>query len=229
MSIKKIIRNIIRNIGYEITKVGEVDLLESLIFKKNHKDFFFLQIGANNGKRFDPIFNVVTSLDLSGLAIEPVKEYYDELVVNYRNSKVIPVNRAIYEENKKISVFRVKKDVDLPEWTKGIASLDPEHYKKSNTDEKDIVEEVVEAITFEKLFKDYSVKNIDLLQIDTEGYDYNLLKLFPFEKFQPQIIHFEHGLPNKIMSVEQMLEITSLLLNFGYKIIMKEYDCIGYK
>lgn len=215
--------------GYELTKLGEVDLLESLIYKKNYKEFFFLQIGANNGKRFDPIFNAVKRLNLRGLAIEPVEEYYNELVVNYKNSKVIPVNRAIYEENKKISIFRIKQDIDLPEWSKGIASLNPKHHQKSNTDGKNIVEEVVEAITFEKLFEDYNVKNIDLLQIDTEGYDYNLLKLFPFEKFQPSIIHFEHGLPDKIMTIEQVSEITSLLLSFGYKTIMKEYDCIGYK
>jgi FkbM family methyltransferase len=229
MSVKKIIRSMFRSLGYEITKLGDVDLLESMIYKKNHQDFFFIQIGANNGKRFDPIYNVVQSLNLKGLAIEPVKDYYNELVETYKNSRVTPINRAIYEDNKTISIFKVKQDADLPEWSKGIASLNSEHHKKSNTSKENIVEEVVEAITFEKLFEDYNVSNIDLLQIDTEGYDYNLLKLFPFEKFQPSIIHFEHGLPNNIMSVEQVSEITSLLLNFGYKTIMKEYDCIGYK
>lgn len=79
MSIKKVIRDVFRGIGYEITKVGEVDLLESLIYKQNHKDFFFIQIGANNGKRFDPIFNVVNKLKLKGIALEPVQEYYNEL------------------------------------------------------------------------------------------------------------------------------------------------------
>ena len=229
MNARKIIRGFIRKMGFEVLRLGKVDLLESLIYKKNHKDFFFLQIGANDGKRFDPIFNVVKSLNLRGIALEPVKEYYNDLVVNYKNSRVIPVNKAIYEENKKISIFKARGNTNLPEWSKGIASLNPQHYKKSNTDEKNIVEEVVDAITFEKLFEDFDIKNIDLLQIDTEGYDYNLLKLFPFDKFQPSIVHFEHGFPNKIMSIEQISEITSLLLNYGYKIIMKEYDCIAYQ
>jgi len=227
--IKKIIRNIVRKFGYEITKIGEVDLLESLVYKKNHDDFFFIQIGANDGRRFDPIFDVVKSLKLTGLAIEPVKEYYKELVLNYKNSNVKTLNKAIYEENKKISIYRVKEDLDLEEWTKGIASLNPKHHEKSKTKNEYIIEETVEGITFQKLFADYNVKNIDLLQIDTEGYDYNLLKLFPFERFQPSIIHFEHGLPNKIMTIEQVSEIVSMLLNFEYKIIMKEYDCICYK
>lgn len=73
------------------------------------------------------------------------------------------------------------------------------------------------------------LQTLTILQIDTEGYDYNLLKLFPFDKFQPSIIHFEHGLPNKIMSIEEMSEINSMLFGYGYKAIMKEYDCIAYK
>lgn len=149
--------------------------------------------------------------------------------MNYQGSNVLPVNKAIYEENKAITIYRAKHDADVQEWAKGIASLNSEHYKKSNTEKENMIEEVVDAITFEKLFKDFRVSNIDLLQIDTEGYDYNLLKLFPFDSFQPSIIHFEHGLPNKIMSIEQISEITSMLLSFGYKTIMKEYDCIGYK
>ncbi len=229
MSVKKIIRKIVRHFGYEITKLGEVDLLETLIYKNNHKNFFFIQIGANDGKRFDPIFQIVSSLKLKGIAVEPIKEYFDELLINYKNSNVIPVNKAIHEENKEISIFRVKTDVDLPEWSKGIASLNSEHYKKSNTDKKNIIEEIVEAITFEKLFNDYEVTRVDLLQIDTEGYDYNLLKLFPFDQFQPSIIHFEHGLPNKIMSIEEISEVNTMLLGYGYRTIMKEYDCIAYK
>jgi len=227
--IKKLIRDLLRNCGYEVLKIGDTDLLESIIYKKNYKDFFFIQIGANNGKRFDPIFNIVNKLNLKGIALEPVKEYFDELVLNYKNSNVLPVNKAIFEENKEITIYRVKQDAVINEWEKGIASLNSEHYKKSNVSDANIIKETVEAITFEKLFKDYNVSNIDLLQIDTEGYDYNLLKLFPFEKFQPSIIHFEHGLPNHIMTHEQITEIISILIGYGYKIIMKQYDCIGYK
>ena len=97
MSIKNKIKNIARRFGYEISKVGDIDMLESMIYKEYHKDFFFIQIGANNGKRFDPIYNIVKTLKLKGLALEPIKEYYDELVENYKNSNVMPVNKAIYK------------------------------------------------------------------------------------------------------------------------------------
>ncbi len=229
MNIKKIVRNLFRSFGYEITKIGDVNLLPSLIYKYHHKDFFFLQIGANDGKSFDPIYDVVIKLKLSGIAIEPVKEYYKELVKNYKNTNVVTVNKAIYEKNGEITIYRVKNDNDLPKWSQGIASLNPEHHKKSNIDESYIIEEIVDAITFEDLFDSYNIKRIDLLQMDTEGYDYTLLKLFPFDKFQPSIIHFEHGLRHEIMSIKEINEIISMLLNYSYKIILKDYDCLAYK
>ena len=208
--------------------MGNVDLLESLIYKNYHKDFFFIQIGANNGKRFDPIFNIVNSLKLKGLALEPIKEYYDELVKNYQNSNVIPVNKAIYKNNQKLSIYRLVSNDNLPEWTKGIASINPEHFKKSRIDKSNVYEEIVDAITFEKLFQDYKVSNCDLLQIDTEGYDAEIIKMFPFSKFKPKIIHFEHGIDDEIMSQEDFLEISKILLEHKYKLIMKQYDCIAY-
>ena len=38
----------------------------------------------------------------------------------------------------------------------------------------------------------HHVKKIDLLQIDVEGYDYELLKSFNFERIKPQLIRYEH-------------------------------------
>jgi|SaaInlStandDraft_5_1057022.scaffolds.fasta_scaffold28429_2 FkbM family methyltransferase len=228
MSIKNKIKNIARRFGYEISKVGDIDMLESMIYKEYHKDFFFIQIGANNGKRFDPIYNIVKTLKLKGLALEPIKEYYDELVENYKNSNVMPVNKAIYKNNQKLSIYRVKANNSLPEWTKGIASVNPEHFKKSKLDNSQMCEEIVDAVTFNTLLTDYKVLDCDLLQIDTEGYDIEVIKMFPFSQIKPKIIHFEHGLDDGVMSNDDFLEVSRILLDYKYKIIMKKYDCIAY-
>lgn len=228
MNIKTKIRDILRKLGYEISKVGSVDILESLIYKNYRPDYFFIQIGANDGKRFDPIFGIVNKLHLRGLVLEPVKEYFDELVENYKNTKVVPINKAIYTDNKKITIYRVINNSSLPEWIKGIASIDPDHYKKSNIDKLDIVEEIVDGITFDALLSEYHVINLDLLQIDTEGYDKEIIKSIPFEKIKPRIIHFEHGFADNVMSINDFLQINKILLENNYKLIMKDYDCIAY-
>ncbi len=217
-----------RSLGYEISKIGDVDLLESLIYKNYHKDFFFIQIGANNGKRFDPIFEIVNTLKLKGIALEPIKEYYTELVKNYEGSNVIPVNKAIYSNNEKITIHRVVNDETLPEWTKGIASINPEHFKKSGVDKSNMYGEVVDGITFDTLLKEYGITNFDLLQIDTEGYDIEIIKMLPFSKIKPRLIHFEHGLKDGVMTNNDFMEASKILLENNYRLIMKEYDCIAY-
>ena len=41
-------------------KSGDLNPLEQLIYKYIDDDFFFIQIGANNGKRYDPINHFIT-------------------------------------------------------------------------------------------------------------------------------------------------------------------------
>lgn len=229
---KILLKNIARKFGYQISKLGNVEiLLESFIFKyaQEDSDFFFVQIGANNGIRYDPIYSTVNELKLKGIVIEPIKEYYEELVKNYQHlPSVKTANVAIYAENKELTFYKVKKNNDLPDWVNGIASLDEHHHIKANTPSEYIEREQVVGIDFDTLIKGYSIDRIDFLQIDTEGYDYHLLKMFPFDKFKPKLIHFEHSLHHQVMSFEQYNEINAYLISLGYKTIMTHTDTICY-
>jgi hypothetical protein len=49
----------------------------------------------------------------------------------------------------------------------------------------------IDTINFELLFNQHSINHLDLLQIDAEGFDAVIIKLFPFERIKPSIIHFE--------------------------------------
>lgn len=141
---KNFVKYIFRCLGLEISRIGSNEKsLESLIIRYSSKDdeFFFIQIGANDGVRYDPIYNIVNKLNIKGLVIEPINDYYVELVRNYSGNKNIKtVNKAIYSEDKVITMFRVRSQQNLPDWSNGIASLDPNHYKRSNTPEESIVE-----------------------------------------------------------------------------------------
>jgi FkbM family methyltransferase len=223
------IKNIFRYFGYDVLKLGNLEFLESLIYSHYGRDFFFVQIGANDGIMKDPIYEIVNELNLSGLVIEPVNEYYDELVKNYKNNRnVVPVNKAIYEFSQVLTFYKYKTASQTKDWQQGIASLIPKHHLKSGVESEFIEEVKADGITFSELFDLYNITKIDLLVIDTEGYDYNLLKLFPFDKFKPKIIQFEHGLPSNFMTKEQYSELSALLLNQGYLIITKNFDSIAY-
>ena len=41
------------------------------------------------------------------------------------------------------------------------------------------------------VIKQNNFNDIDLLQIDTEGYDWNIIQMFDFDLFQPILIQYE--------------------------------------
>jgi hypothetical protein len=54
-----------------------------------------------------------------------------------------------------------------------------------------IREETVDCITFDDVLARLPSERLDLLQIDVEGLDTYLLSLFPFDRVQPEIVHWE--------------------------------------
>lgn len=230
MKLKNLIKHLVFKLGFSFTRVGNTDFLYSLIYRNHHKDFFFIQIGANDGVRFDPIHEIVTVLKLKGLALEPINEYFSELAITYKNTNVLPINKALYSSITTIPMYKASKSAyTKSECSKGIASLNPDHHLKSGVESTEIIEEMVSTITFDALIDEYQITKVDLLQIDTEGYDYDIIKMIPFDKIKPSIIIFEHGICDQVMSPGQLSELISLLVTKGYQLHVNEYDCIAFQ
>ena len=86
-----------------------------------------------------------------------------------------------------------------------------------------MVEEPTDCFTFERLLKKYDVKKIDILQIDTEGGDYNILKTVPFHLIKPKVIRFERVL----LSEDEKKKSVELLKKQGYHLIKAGMDYIA--
>jgi hypothetical protein len=115
-------------------------------------------------------------------------DYFKELQRNYkRYPGIVPVRSAIHNVEKEMVIYRVDpaKMPDLPKWTKGISSFNKDHHKLSGTSSDHIIEERVPCISLGQLLDDYQVKTIDLLQIDTEGYDEIMLNI-DFNHIKPK-------------------------------------------
>ena len=163
-------------------------------YKKNGK-FTFIQVGANDGVSFDYLFDFVNERNSYGVVVEPVKEYFDELVKNYHhNPNIIKINKAIHDSDKSIVIYKIKAEskTKYPDWVKGIASLDKNHHKTLGINSEDIISEIVETQEFNHLVMECCLQNkVNYLQIDTEGFDYNILKMIDFEIMYPEIIKYE--------------------------------------
>jgi FkbM family methyltransferase len=195
-------------------------------FKTDSK-FNFIQVGANDGVSFDFLYDFVTKRNSSGIVVEPIQEYFEELVINYKNfPQIIKINKAIHPIDKKIIIYRISHNAmkKYPDWVKGIASLDPKHHLKTNIETKDIIQENVEADSLMNIIiENIKVNQIDYFQIDTEGFDFEVIKGMDFKCFKPLMIKYE----SVNLSKEDKKDLKLLLKDNGYYLFDEKGDSVA--
>lgn len=239
---KRLVKYVLGKSGYRITRLNNGPKLEgNTLFEavlkqrlRQSPDFFFVEIGANDGVFCDPIFDFVTRNHARGIVVEPLKDLFRKLVHNYKDHPgVVPVNAAIHATEKSMTMYRVDpvRGADLPPWVKGMGSFRKEHLTESQVvnipTECLLIEEVV-CVTLREILEKYRVAKVDLLQVDTEGYDYEIIKMIDFVRYKPNIIHFEHGLTHEIMGWDRFIECLQLLYKQEYTVIVESNDAIAY-
>lgn len=140
------------------------------------------------------------------------------------------VNAAIHNSEKEMNIYKVdpKKSQRLKHWTKGIASFNENHHKLTNTPSEVIVTERVPCITLNELLQNHDIKTADLLQIDTEGYDAEIILNMDLNIIRPKIINFEHGLSAGTMNKETFSKVCDFLRNHGYNLSLNRQDLTAY-
>lgn len=227
---KRLLRDLTYRLGYQNLDHLTL-LLESRIRKVN--EFFVVQIGANDGTTYDPIHGfVMTHRDkVRGVMLEPLPDVYQQLEETYRDHPGIrTLQVAIHNTERSMQLYRVDpaRVAELPSFVKGIASFDPEYHRKSNTPSELIVSETVPCITFDELLRSHEIKKVDLLCIDTEGYDAEIIRGMDLGKVMPSILYFEHGLRDGVMPEAVFAEVMALLNRLGYDVFVGEYDVIAH-
>ena len=85
---------------------------------------------------------------------------------------------------------------------------------------KNIIKKKIKTLTFSEMIKNYNIKinNIDFLNIDTEGSDFNILKSINIQKYKPKLICIEISQFTKKVDKKKILNY--LKLNH-YKFVYK--------
>lgn len=211
--------------GYEIQKIGKTPhLLEQLINKKG--PLTFLQIGANDGISFDNLYPIVTKYRCKGVVVEPLPDMFERLSLNFKHHKQIkPVRMAVHPTATAAEIYRVSKNRldQYDDWCSGIASFNKDHLLKHNIQEEDIEAEIVPCQPLMSLIAEQELVSIDYLQVDTEGFDHEILKMLDLESIKPSIIKFEkvHTPATEFKNIREKLEA------HGYRIIDDTRDAIA--
>lgn len=157
---------------------------------------FFVIVGANNGETKDFLSGYLTNDSVSGILIEPVQKLFNQLKRKFSpNQKLIFENCAIYGKKCKKTLYVLEGDSLLPGWTEGLGSFSKStilyHRNQVEDIDKYVVPELVNCVTFNGLMEKYNPDTINILQIDCEGYDYEILLSIDFEIWRPEIIIIE--------------------------------------
>jgi len=196
-------------------------------FKRNfpeNKKFSFIQIGGNDGVSFDFLYSEVMKRESKGLILEPSPKYFEELKFNYKDLPSINlVRKAIYTNNSLVKLYEVNSQglKKIPDWGKGVGSIDKAHLTNRALSDDDINVVEVEGITFMDLLENFpEFYSINYLQIDTEGFDFEILKLIDFSRFQCDFIRYEKA----NLSLSDLQGSEELLISNGYQILGDEHD-----
>jgi FkbM family methyltransferase len=178
------------NYKYPHTTVNLVELGYALLRGSKSSNFNIVQIGVFDGKVSDPLKDILSNgnNNVNVLLVEPQPNCFKELGRMYGSRPGFSLeNVAITEQDGPIMLHLPNGEDTSPK-----ASLDKSHFSRFNIAEKNLRSIQVEGLTIKSLLKKHQAFNdIDLLQIDTEGLDYKILRQFLDLNILPKIVNIE--------------------------------------
>ncbi len=166
----------------------------------------FLQIGANDGMRNDPIREFVVRHRWSGILVEPLPNVFELLKRNYRhvrNGALVFVNAAVSSADDQVLSFWTFRDDFLRTLAleERLDCLRKSSFKKEmlleflgpRPDPDALLKEIkVPCLTVNRLIEKYwNGGEIDLLVVDAEGHEPAIFSGMDFRRWRPRAIFFE--------------------------------------
>lgn len=200
---------------------------------------YFVQVGSNDGAQNDPIHRLILdNPGWRGIFIEPVPFLFEKLKANYRaeqelHARFVFENVAIAEKAGEAAFYCVSEDAKkalgerLPFWYDQLGSFDRQHIVKhlDGLLEPFIVELQLPCLPIGEVLTRQGIERVDLLHIDTEGYDYNVLKQFDFARYQPRVVLYEH----KHLGRERRTAAAQLMQAAGYRLHPRIDDTLAIR
>ena len=199
-------------------------------FAARYPEPFFVEIGANDGDHHDHLRPFILSRRWRGLMVEPVPYIFEKLRANYDAVEgVSPVNVAVADRDGELPFFHLAEPAEedrarLPDWADGIGSFSREavlsHARAIPDVERLIVRTEVPALTFESLCRRHSVSRVDLILVDTEGYDRQILESIDLGTWHPRLVVYEHY----HFSPEEQAACLEYMRGAGYETLEEGFD-----
>ena len=198
------------------------------------KNKVFIQIGTNDG--YDDFNNIVKTYSPSKvILVEPNKHLNKKINEAYSGiDNVFLENLAITDINKGVVKLVIPKNNSFGRSVNGVNYGDPSASGGFSLipmddwgDDFETIE--TDSMSLNDLCEKYEINDIHYLQIDTEGYDSEIIKSIDFSRLKIDIIKYEwwgfsedafkrYGDKSKLYGLNGMNYVSNLLESLGYTV-----------
>lgn len=185
-------------IQHSYSQYGEDLLIAKLLAKEK---IFYIDVGANEPQKFNNTFHFYLH-GSQGINIEPDPTLLSKF--NESRKRDINLNYGLASKPGWLTFYKMYPGVN--------STFSQQHYLQNLKNKSLLLSSTkIKVKTLTQIFRKYLPDNtaIDLLSIDTEGYDYQVLLGNNWQKYQPTVICIEtqsHNLAHKF------------LIKLGYKL-----------
>src|SRR5262249_33594382 len=179
--------------------------LQAIVDRIHRDDFFFVNVGANDGVSNDIIFPFLRQHRWRGIVVEPLAPMFEVLKRNYREFPGIVFEHAAIAATPRPFFYVPAESGYEREWTRQVGTLNPEYLSKTidlmrayefqgpvPAGLEAAVKPVdVPCLTFEALMQKHRVDHIDFLNIDAESADYEIFCSIDFSRYRPSVMCIE--------------------------------------
>jgi len=193
-------------------------------------DFYFVQVGAFDGRRYDPIYEWVRAFGWHGLLIEPQPKFFAELTKNYSGAEGLEFRQiAVGTTRERRPFYWVEIEEGVTRDAGMIASFDRDTLLKHREFipglDSLIRSEEIDCEPLNDVLAGVPGGCLDLLQIDVEGFDHELIRIVDLKRFAPSIVRFEH----QHLTREQHDASVRRLIEHGYLVALEEHDTLAFR
>ena len=181
------------------------------------KPISLIDVGSHKGEYISSIKKNFHIDKIYGF--EPNDEIFNNLKKNFSSNKIQLYNYGI--SNEKGEVF-LNKNIESSSSSINELNINSKYYKKkffllNFLKLKDVTtKSKIQVMRLDEFMNKNNIKKLDLLKIDTEGFEYNAIKSIGSRIYDIKLIHIEHHFDDMIIKNYTLSDIHAYLKNKGF-------------
>ena len=226
---KNFIRKLLKHYGYNIIKHNSFDNIFKNYLGEQPTIF---DVGANKGQSIQRFENIFKEPEIH--SFEPIKFESDKLFEKFKDKSNIIINNYAVGDINEFKKFNISKKTGSSSFNKKNKNsrwLDIRTRQTNISKEDIILDKVVEVevIKLDDYCKKNNINNIDLLKIDTEGYEDKVLQgsLDLMNSGKISVIFIEIQLGNVYDKYLNFLDIEKYLIPNNFRLVAQASNSLN--